>query len=175
MRARGIVILDIRRHYSPQMRFAKNDQMIKAFAADRADHAFDITVLPRRVRGDGMITNPHVDDTSSEDFAKCLVIVTDQNSRRRIPGKGFSDLVSQPFGGRMTSDSEPNDPSSPMSEDDKDIKTFEGDRRHDEEIDGCDSVGMILQERLPSLRRRSSAPDHVFGDRRLRDLKTELE
>src|ERR1039458_10064089 len=27
------------------MRFAKDDQMIKAFAADRADHAFDITVL----------------------------------------------------------------------------------------------------------------------------------
>src|SRR5260370_31233541 len=34
---------------------------------------------------------------------------------------------------------------------------------------------MVAQERPPSLRWRPSAPDHVFGDRRLGDLEPELE
>ncbi len=43
------------------------------------------------------------------------------------------------------------------------------------EIDRRDGGCMVAQECPPSLRRRPSAPDHVFGDRRLGDFEPELE
>src|SRR5215471_1110711 len=43
------------------------------------------------------------------------------------------------------------------------------------EIDRRDGGRMVAQECPPSLRRRPSAPDHVFGNRRLGDLEPELE
>jgi len=43
------------------------------------------------------------------------------------------------------------------------------------EIDRRDGVCMVVQECPPRLRWRPSAPDHVFGDRRLGDLEPELE
>jgi hypothetical protein len=43
------------------------------------------------------------------------------------------------------------------------------------EIDRSDGGCMVAQECPPSLRRRPSAPDHVFGDRRLGDLEPQFE
>jgi hypothetical protein len=43
------------------------------------------------------------------------------------------------------------------------------------EIDRRDRVRMVAEERPPTLRWRPSAPDHVFGDRRLGDLESELQ
>ena len=42
-------------------------------------------------------------------------------------------------------------------------------------IDCRNGVCMVAQECSPSLRWRPSVPDHVFGDRRLGDLESELQ
>jgi hypothetical protein len=47
--------------------------------------------------------------------------------------------------------------------------------RNHAEIDRSDGVRMVAQECPPGLRWRPSAPDHVFGNRRLGDLKPELK
>jgi hypothetical protein len=49
-------------------------------------------------------------------------------------------------------------------------------RRHDEHVDGRDTLGLIAQESPPGLIRWCSSPSHhVFGDRSLTDLDAELE
>src|SRR5258708_3372677 len=62
-----------------------------------------------------------------------------------------------------------------MAQNKKGNQTPEGQRWNHAKIDRRDSVCMVAQECPPSLRWRASAPDHVFGDRRLGDLEPELE
>jgi hypothetical protein len=44
-----------------------------------------------------------------------------------------------------------------------------------EQVHGGNILGMITQKDAPRLAWRPAPLDHVFGDTRLRDLKTELE
>src|SRR4029077_10183572 len=48
-------------------------------------------------------------------------------------------------------------------------------RRNEEEIHGCNPVGVVAEKGLPPLRRRTSPSQHVFRNRRLGDIKAELE
>jgi hypothetical protein len=50
-----------------------------------------------------------------------------------------------------------------------------GNGRDYEEIHRGDAVGMITQEGLPALRRRSPPPRHIFRHALLPDIDTELE
>ena len=62
-----------------------------------------------------------------------------------------------------------------MGQHQKHVKDLETDRRHREEIDGDQLLGMILQERAPGLRRRFAAAHHVFADAALTDVHAEFE
>ncbi len=55
------------------------------------------------------------------------------------------------------------------------VEQAERDCRHDEHIHRSDPIRMIAQKRLPTLRRRFSSFDHIFGNARLSDINTELE
>src|SRR5258708_16394127 len=54
-------------------------------------------------------------------------------------------------------------------------KQTERDRRHNEQVHRGDAVGVITQERLPPLGRRTSSLGHVFSHARLSDRDVELE
>src|SRR6266478_8674399 len=71
--------------------------------------------------------------------------------------------------------SEPYDLSSAMPHDQQTIEQAERDCRHDEQIHRGDAVGMIAEERLPPLGRRTSSPGHIFGHAGLSDRDAELE
>ena len=62
-----------------------------------------------------------------------------------------------------------------MAHDEKRKQTLERQRWNHAEIDRRDGFRLVVQERPPSLRWRPSAPDHIFGDRRLSDLEPEHE
>lgn len=62
-----------------------------------------------------------------------------------------------------------------MPHDQKHKQAFERERGDQAKIDARDGVCMIAQEGLPTLRWRPTAPDHVFGHRRLGDFEAELE
>jgi hypothetical protein len=49
-----------------QMMLAQHEHMIKAFASDRADQSFGITVLPRRSRRYRSVANAHRSNAPSE-------------------------------------------------------------------------------------------------------------
>src|SRR3977135_1379967 len=71
--------------------------------------------------------------------------------------------------------SEPYDLSSAMPHDQQAIEQTERDCRHDEQIHRGDAVGMIAEERLPPLGRRTSSLGHIFSHARLSDRDVELE
>src|SRR6202023_1236003 len=62
-----------------------------------------------------------------------------------------------------------------MPQDEKAKEQPERDSAHHEEVHCGDPIGMIAQEGLPALRRRSPLPRHVFRHARLPDIDTELE
>ena len=54
-----VVVVEVRRQHSAQVPLVENDDVIEAFATDRADDAFDICVLPRRSRRGGDLLDGH--------------------------------------------------------------------------------------------------------------------
>src|SRR3979490_1805550 len=71
--------------------------------------------------------------------------------------------------------SEPYDLSSAMPHDQQTIEQTERSCRHHEQIHSGDAVGMIAEERLPSLGWRTSSLGHIFSHARLSDRNVELE
>src|SRR5439155_27176267 len=54
-----VIVGGILRQNPAQVRFAQNNHMVDALASDRSDQSFGEAVLPRRARGDGLVTDAH--------------------------------------------------------------------------------------------------------------------
>jgi hypothetical protein len=65
--------------------------------------------------------------------------------------------------------------SSPVMQDDEAKQHPQCDCRNDEEINGGDRLGVIVQEGPPGLRRRSPVPRHVLRHCRLGNIDPEFE
>ena len=78
MRARLIVISCVGGEHTAQARLAKDNHMIQAFAAKRANQAFCNAILPGRTRTDRPVSDPHRLDPGGEDMSVGTVIVTHQ-------------------------------------------------------------------------------------------------
>ena len=66
MRAASVVILKVRRQHAAQVMLIEDDDVIETFAADGADDAFDIGVLPRRSRRGDDLLDSHRLNTIAE-------------------------------------------------------------------------------------------------------------
>ena len=67
----------------------EHNQMIRALATDRADQAFNISVLPRRMERRRSVPDPHRSHASLEGNAERSVIVTNEIFRLAVPWKRF--------------------------------------------------------------------------------------
>ena len=76
-----------------------------------------------------MIADPHRTNAPGVRVPKCPVAVTDQVSRRFVPGKRFCDLPRDPLGGRIRGDAYPGQLSAAMLEDHQSIEQLERDIR----------------------------------------------
>ena len=115
-----------------QMPLAEYDQMIKTFAWDRADQSFGIAVLPRRSRRRRSVANAHRADAPRKDLAVDPIPITEKILRRALPTTCFGDLPRDPFGGRVRSDTEPENAPSIVPEDQQPVQQPERDRRNHE-------------------------------------------
>ena len=79
------------------------------------------------------------------------VTVTDQISRRFIPGKRFDDLLRCPRSRRTSSDVEVNYLAPGMTQDDEAEQHTKGGRGHCEKVNGGNVRCVILQKRSPRL------------------------
>lgn len=96
-----IIITRVFRKDSPKVLSIEHQQMVRALAPDRANQAFDVSVLPRRSERCGSVPDPHRLDTSLERDAKCFVIVANEIFRRAVPWKRLSNLPRQPLRRRI--------------------------------------------------------------------------
>ena len=70
-----------------QMLLAKDDDMIKTFASDRADQPFAMSILPRRSRRGRPVTNPHRPKTPREYLAIDAVAIANHDSAASFPNR----------------------------------------------------------------------------------------
>src|SRR5438034_1089101 len=99
--------------------------MIDALASDRSDQSFGEAVLPRRARGDGLVTDAHGAQSACDGSAVDLIPITDQVARGLVPRERLRDLACNPFRGRIGCDVDPDKISAGQPDDDKDIEQIE--------------------------------------------------
>ena len=96
MRSASVVILKVCRQHAAQVTLIEDDDVIKTFAADRADDALDIGVLPWRSRCSDDLLDRHRLNTIAEGLTIRRFAVSQQKTRCGVPGKGLGDLAGQP-------------------------------------------------------------------------------
>jgi hypothetical protein len=171
----AVVVVGICAQDPAQVGFAQDHDMVQAFSSDRADKAFDMSVLPRRSRCRWSVADTHGRETSGYWMAVRGVSIPDEISRRLFPGEGLGDLAGDPVGGRVGRDIDPYQLASVKPDDHQTIEQLKAGRRHHEQVDGADVRHVVAQEGLPALRWWAPSSDHVLGHCRLGDLEAQPE
>ena len=106
--------------------------------------------------------NAHGPHAPGEEMTVCAVAIADQVSWRLVPRESLCHLLGDPFGGRMRGDAEAHQPPAVVAEDHQTVEQFEERSRYDEQVDRSNARRMVVRESLPTLRRRSSGPRHMY-------------
>ena len=80
-----VIVARVGAQQMAQMRLAKDDDVVQAFAANGPDQSFGKAVLPWRARSDRFIPNAHCAEALSHDGTEDAVSVADQVPRRSTP------------------------------------------------------------------------------------------
>ena len=171
----SVVIIEVRNKDPSQMPFIQDDHVVQAFAPHAADQAFHIWILPRASWRRDDLFHAHRHHRRAERLPVCAVAVADQISRRRVPRKGFAQLLCHPIRGRMCGDAEMLDAPPLMTQHDEDEQNGERGRRDHKEIDRNETAHVVVEERPPGLRRRLRMPYHVSRYGRLADIDAQLQ
>src|SRR5207249_11829087 len=99
--------------------------MVDALASDRTDQPFGEAVLPRRARGDGLVTDAHGAQSACDGSAVDAIPIADQVARGLMPREGRRDLACDPIRGRISCGVDPDEISAGQPNDDEDIKQIE--------------------------------------------------
>ena len=140
--------------------------MVQAFALNAADQAFHIRILPRASWRRDDLFHAHRHYGRAERLPVCAVPVADQVPRRRVPRKGFANLLRYPIRGRMCRDAEMHDPSALVVEHDEPEQEAERSRGDRETVDRRQAIGVICKECPPRLRGRRGVNRPCISRRR---------
>src|SRR5439155_8987967 len=140
----------------------QDNEMLYALAWDRSDQPFGKAVLPRRARGDGLVTDAHGADSVYDGRPEDPIPITDHVAGGLIPRECLRDLTCNPFCGRMACDVDPDKVSAAQPNDDEGIEQVEANGRNNEQVHGGNVRCVATQEGAPSLGRRSTSLDHVL-------------
>src|SRR5947207_13717383 len=125
--------------------------MVDALASDRSDQPFGEAVLPRRVWGDGLVTDAHGGQSACDGSAVDSIPIPDQVARSLIPRECFCDLTCDPVRGRVRCDVEQDNGSARQPNDDEYIAQIEVNGENNEQVHGGDVSSAVTQEGTPSL------------------------
>jgi hypothetical protein len=129
MRSRRIVVVGVSAQHAAEMALAEHENMIETVAAERADQALDVAVLPGRARRGRVIADAHAANAALHDLAIDRVAVAQQKARRFAPGKGVGDLPRDPLRRRVRRDAEGQKPPSLVAEEDEHVEEAKADGR----------------------------------------------
>jgi hypothetical protein len=169
MRAGGIVVGEVTVQQTSEVAFVDHDDVIEAFASNRADEALGERILPWRPRGDEDLGHPQAFHAPDERVAVDGVPIAKQVPGRCLFRKAVDQLASGPRGRGVVGNVDMDEFSTVVSKDHEPEEQAEGERRDNEEVDGDNVMDMRLQEGAPrrGWPRRGAA--HVLGDGELRD------
>lgn len=117
MSPRAVVVSGIARENLPEMTLAEDNHMVQTLAADRADDALRIRVLPGRPRSCADFLDLERVCLSAESLAIDRVAIADEVSRHFLKAAGLQELSSGPAGCRMLRNIEMHNPSSLVPQD----------------------------------------------------------
>src|SRR5215470_13066807 len=152
MRAALVIIFLIQLEKLPKVTFAKNDDMVKTIPSDRADQPFSIRILPGRPRRYWAVSETHRFHAQLEGDAVGTIAVAHNILWHRLPRVTFDKLTRNPLGSRVLGHPEPYDLASSVTQNQQTVQELERDRRYHEQVHRCNSIGMVGQEGLPTLR-----------------------
>ena len=149
MRAGALVVVDVRRQDAAQMALVEDHDVIQTFAANRADHALDIAVLPRGAWRRNDFSDAHSFDPVAEIRAVRRVMVSEQITRSGVPRECFGYLAQEPSSSRMLGYSRAYDVPSIVGQNDHDVEKPERCGRHDKHVNRSDALDLIAQKTAP--------------------------
>ena len=103
---RPIVVVDVLPHNHAKMPFAEHDDVVEAFASNRADQPLGIRVLPRRMRRYDCLPDLQGLRLTRKSLSIDLIAVPDQIPGRTLHCARLEQLARGPFRGRMLGDIE---------------------------------------------------------------------
>ena len=172
----GLMIIGRKRfQVATQTGLVVDDQVVKAFAAYRANHTFHVGSLPRSPRCQKHLFDAHILNLLGEVVAEDPVAISEQVARRSVPREGVTELLRRSFCRRMGRGIEMEDPTAVVSEHQEHVQDLETDGWHREEINGYQTLEMVIEEGSPGLRGRLPLVYQVLAHARLADVDAELE
>ena len=150
VRAVFMVIANIIREQTPQMRLVQGDNPVQKFVPTAFDPTLRNPVLPWTPKGGShgiQLEGPY----GGRDFrAVFCIAVKDQIPGRRPKWKGFPQLLDNPGGRGMGSNVEMQDPPTIMIDDDEAVEHAERKRGNGEEIHRRDGFPMVVKKGKPA-------------------------
>ena len=141
-----MVIADVVTDQSAQVDRIEHDHVIQQISATAPHPTFGNPVLPRAEKGSSEDTNFQELQYLGHVGAIFLVPVQDQIFRRAFLWKSFSQLLHDPWAGRMLRSIEMEDSPPVVTNDEEAVKKSERRSRHCEEIHCRNRFAMVLQE-----------------------------
>jgi hypothetical protein len=157
VRARAVVVREVRPEDSAEVGFAKDDDVVEAVAANGAHEALGEWILPRRVRCDLDLFDAKAGDALSKRGPVEAIAVAQQVARGRVFRKCLDDLLGGPLGAGFGSHVPMHHPASVDRKHQEDIEDAEGRGGHGEEVDAGERPSVVDEERPPSLATGSCA------------------
>ena len=117
-----VVLLNVFPEQTVHVPFTEHDDVIEQFPAESAEKLFYVRILPRTSVGRSHFFNVAAVQELPDSVAVDAVIVTEQESGLTTEGRGFTELLNDPFHGGMVRRCEMNHPPSTMFKDDKNVE-----------------------------------------------------
>lgn len=112
----SVVIGDIRGEHSPEMLVIQDDDMIEYIATDTPDEPLAVRILPGTTRGALHFFHAYILDAVLERHTVDRVLIPEEISWCRVPGKRLNDLLGRPDRGWMFGHIDMHDTSALMSQ-----------------------------------------------------------
>src|SRR6516225_8479122 len=109
--------------------------MVQTLAANRADDPLDVRPLLRRAGRSQHFLNPKFLHLVSEIRTEDSVTVSQQETRRAVPGKRLPQLLRGPFRSRMSRHAEMENPATVVRQDQEYVPHLKANGWHREEAD----------------------------------------
>ena len=149
MGAKSVIVGDIHREHPLEMPVVEDDDMIEHVATDTPNEPLAVGILPGTARRNFDLFDAHVLDSLLKGLTVDRISISQQVTRRGVPGKGLDYLLCSPLRRWVFRDIKMHDTTTLMRQHDIDKEHLESGGWICKEIAGDDVLNMIIEKGLP--------------------------